>query len=237
MLRQALPLILLTRPAAASARFAARVQAEVPGAEVLISPLQAVRPLEWTRPPAEPEALIFTSQSAVAAAAKAGLSGLAYCVGDQTAEAAAGAGFRAVSASGDSAALADLILAGAHRRLWHLRGALVAGDLAGTLRREGCEVAELVVYATEALDPTGAALAALTGTRPIVLPLFSPQGARRAVLALGGYTAPLSVLAISPATAQAAAGLTAQLRLTARRPDATAMLEIVAAALKSGAMP
>lgn len=240
MQRQALPLILLTRPAAASARFAARLVAALPQADVLICPLQEVCFLEWRVPGTPPDALVLTSQNGAEAARRAGLAGLAglaYCVGDQTAEAARAAGFQAVSAAGDARALAALIGRQAPGRLWHLRGEETAGDLAGALRPAGFDVTEIVTYRMQPAPLSDQARAALAGPRPVLVPIFSPRGALRASEALAGATAPIFVLALSPAVARAAAGISAHLRLTARRPDAEGMVEIIGEALNSGARP
>lgn len=235
MQRQALPLILLTRPAAASARFAARLTRAGLAAEVLISPLQEVRFLDWRAPGPPPDALVLTSQNGAEAARRAGLSGLAYCVGDQTAEAARAAGFQAVSASGDARALAALIAATPRGRLWHLRGQEAAGDLSGSLRPAGFEVHEITCYRMSPTPLSDGARAALGASRDILLPLFSPQSALCAAEALAGATAPVTILALSPAVARAAAALSAPRCLTARRPDADGMIEIIEEALNSGA--
>ncbi len=230
------PYVLLTRPAEPSARFAARLSARWPGLQVVISPLQEVRLLDWQPPETAAEALIFTSQNAVTAAARAGLRGLAYCVGDQTAGLAAKAGFTAISARGEATALVARIAADGPKTVWHLRGREARGDVAGQLRALGFQAFEAVVYemAICPLDPFARTL--LQGGRPALLPLFSPKSARRAENVLTGSTAPLAVLALSEAVARASKGLEARLRLVAKRPDADGMLEIVDEALNSGAL-
>lgn len=230
------PYVLLTRPAEPSARFAARLAARWPGLEVVISPLQEVRPLEWPRPETAAEALIFTSQNAVEAAARAGLRGLAYCVGNQTTERAAKAGFTAISAEGEAQALVARIAADGPKTVWYLRGREAQGDVAGRLRDLGFTAFEAVVYEMAACPLDPAAKSLLQTGRPVLLPLFSPKSARRAETVLSGTTAPLAVLALSEAVARAAQGLEARLRLVAKRPDADGMVEIVEEALNSGAL-
>jgi uroporphyrinogen-III synthase len=244
------PLVILTRPQAASERFAARLRVALgrqSSVQIMIAPLQRIRHLDWALPEGQPAALIFTSQNAVEAAARAGLSGWAYCVGDQTAEAAQNAGFTAISAQGDAADLVRLIgaagssAAGSNAAgpgaLWHLRGRAAQGDVAGQLRRAGFEVSEVIVYDMEAVAPSVEVLAALCGTRPIVLPLFSPKSARRAVAALGGGTVPLQVVALSVAVELAAEGLTRRDNWVCERPDADGMVEILKKVLNSGSLP
>ena len=230
------PLILLTRPAPASANFAARLAVAHPTLEVLISPLQNVQMLDWTRPSGDPDALIFTSQNAVLAATSAGLTGTAYCVGNQTAEAADRAGFRAISAAGDAADLIARITADGPRSLWHLHGRSTKGDVAGILRAAGFTLSEAVVYDLTPLPLTAPALAALTETRPVLLPIFSPRSAARLAEVLTPATAPLTLLSLSAAVDRAASAIPARQRRIAKRPDADGMLEIVAWALNSGAL-
>ena len=240
MQRQAMPpatpVILLTRPAPASARFAARLAVAHPQVEVLISPLQEVRMLDWTRPQGNPSALIFTSQNAVQAALAAGLTGLAYCVGNQTAEAAERAGFRAISAGGNAADLIARISVDGPRHLLHLHGRSIKGDIAAVLRAAGFTVSEAVVYDTQALPLTAPAQAALAGPRPILLPIFSPRSAARLAEVLTQVIAPLTLVSLSAAVDHAASDIPARHRLIAKRPDADGMLEIVAWALNSGAL-
>lgn len=231
------PLILLTRPKVASEHFAAKLAGLMPGAEVMISPLQVLRLLEWQPLQTNPAALIFTSQNAVAAAARAGLSGTAFCVGRQTAEAAIKAGFAALSANGDADALIALIRETAPQGpLLHLRGRITRGNLARTLRADGLMVEEAVVYDLAPMALSDAAIAAISSHQPVLLPLFSPQSAKLAAAALTGAIAPITVLALSKAVAQAAGPLCDGGFLVARRPDADGMLEIVAQALNSGAL-
>jgi uroporphyrinogen-III synthase len=234
--RQATPLILLTRPAEAAARFSNRLAAAHPNAEIVISPLQQIRFLDFARPDILSDALIFTSQNAVKAAAKAGLTGQAFCVGDNTAQAAMQAGFSARSAGGDAKDLIALIQARRPGSLWHLRGRISRGDVAAQLRQSGFEAHETIVYETEALPLSRQAQAILTGTRPVLLPLFSPNAAVLAGQAMAAATAPLTLLCLSPAVAAASASIPVVGRLTARRADADGMLEIVASVLNSGAL-
>lgn len=230
------PLVLLTRPQDASDRFAKRLAAQWPGLEVIIAPLQAVRFVPWQRPQSPPDALIFTSQNAVDAVAMAGLEGLAYCVGNQTADRAARAGFRAISAEGGARDLVARILADGPKSVWHLRGREARGEVAGQLRRHGLAVFEAEVYEMTAVALDPAAKALLGSGRPVLLPLFSPKSAVRAAAALAGTPAPLVVLALSEAVARAAKDIPARFRLVSKRPDADGMLEIVDEALISGAL-
>jgi uroporphyrinogen-III synthase len=104
------------------------------------------------------------------------------------------------------------------------------------LRAAGFEVDEAVVYETADLPLLPAAQAALDGTQPVIVPLFSPKSAQRAAAAMGGARAPLVVLSLSSAVDRAAAAIPAVRRLVARRPDADGMMEIMIRALNQGAL-
>ena len=176
----ATPLILLTRPRAQGARFAALCEAEFgTRAEVMQAPMQEI---VWTGPPpamAEDAALIFTSENGVRGAGHTGAGRRAYCVGQRTAEAARLAGYDAISADGTAGDLAALIQkAPPAGPLIHLHGAFVRGDLAGQLRAGGLRAEGRVVYDQVALPLSPAARKALAGPRRVIAPLFSPRSAR-----------------------------------------------------------
>jgi uroporphyrinogen-III synthase len=117
-------ILLLTRPAAASARTRAEVERRCPGARIVVSPVIEVVPVDPGDLPL-PAGLILTSENGAEAAARLGLpAGLrAGCVGAQTAAVARAAGFDAESAAGDAEALLGLILSREDRGLLlHLRG-------------------------------------------------------------------------------------------------------------------
>lgn len=199
------PIVLLTRPAAQSASFAQGLGA---GVRVVISPLMAPIFLTVDLPPGPLAGVIVTSQTGAEAAGRlrARLPGLAWCVGDKTADAARAQGFTVRSANGDAEALHDLILLQTTGPLLHLRGREARGDLARRLSASGVPTAERVVYAQEAQPLTDEAVALLTGPAPVIAPLFSPRSAE----ILGAEcqrikaSAPLTLIAMSEAVAQAA---------------------------------
>lgn len=233
------PTILLTRPEPQSRRFAARL-AEVCDLPVLVAPLMQVRFLAPNLDEVPYQGLIFTSETGVQASLPlaANLPRRAYCVGRRTAEVAAAAGFDATSADGDAAALAAMLLAAPPPGpVLHLRGAETRGGLAETLTKGGLVTHEAIVYDQESrpLDPAARTL--LQGTEPVILPLFSPRSARLAAAEMPQPHAPLWVVALSPAVADAAAALRPVRRETARRPDADAMLAALAALVDAGLAP
>jgi uroporphyrinogen-III synthase len=223
------PILLITRPQPAAERFATQVAARFPGRFVpLIAPLIAIRTRPVPAPPAGCAGLIFTSENALNAfvAAHADRSLPAYCVGERTAKAARAAGFSARAAAGTGADLARLVGAelAPGARLFHPRGAHLAGDMAAPLRAAGITLVDAVVYDQPALPLSPAAVDALAGSLPIVAPLFSPRTARLFAAALpGDAPAPLTAVSLSQAVAEALPpGLP---NVTAARPDAAAMLD------------
>ena len=233
MARQSRPTVLLTRPKAASARFAAQIAARFgDDLPIVISPI--LEP-EFQRPalPQAPIAgLIFTSETGVAAFCA--LSPLraapAWCVGAHTAQAAQAAGFDARAAGGDAASLvATLLAARPDGLLLHARGRDTTGNLAQDLTRAGLTVAETIVYAQIAKPLSSDARHALSGPSAVILPVFSPRTAQLLALDIDDtQTAPLWLASLSPAVDRAAFGLRTQRRQIADRPDALAMLDCLA---------
>lgn len=185
------PLLLLTRPEHAARRFAD--EAAHLGLEVLISPVLRIVPLDHDRVRlAGARGLVFTSENAVRFAGP-GQGRPAICVGPRSARVAQEAGFDAVAGPGDAARLEPML-----RDLgpgWlHPHGRHIAKRL---------PVPGMAVYDQVAQPLSDAALAALAGTRPIALPLFSPRTARILSAQMAGVTAPLWLVAISAAAEQA----------------------------------
>ena len=100
-------------------------------------------------------------------------------------------------------------------------------DLAAALNTRGINAIERTVYDQLAEPLSSDALNLLSGSRPVVAPIFSPRSATL----LGEYPvrAPLTVLAISAAVADAWPSAT-NIRV-ATRPDAEAMCDLVTAVL------
>jgi uroporphyrinogen-III synthase len=223
--------LLLTRPEEASRRFLAACEAAHQGPiRAIIAPVLAIRPLE-VRLSGRPSALILTSANGAARAGEMDLGALpAWCVGPQTAATARRLGFEAVEAGPDADGLVDAVLrARPVGRLLHIRGEHARGDIAERLREAGLDVGEITAYRQEALAPTAEARAALEGRQPLVVPLFSPRSA--ALLAAWDPRAPLRVVAISDAVAEAARPLVPESVRVARSPASEAMVEATLAAL------
>lgn len=218
MPRQSRAPILLTRPPAQNARFAAMLGGE----RVVLSPLIVPRYFSPKLP--EADCVIFTSETAV----RAGVARRAWCVGDRTAQAARAAGYQACSAGGDADALVAAIIAAAERGpMLHLRGRIARGNVAARLVAAGIPASEAIVYELEPQPLTPEAQVLLAGTDPVLVPLFSPDSARRFADAAKGCAAPVRFACLSAAVAAAAPP--AQDVQIAAEPDACAMLTLIAA--------
>ncbi|TNF60606.1 MAG: uroporphyrinogen-III synthase [Rhodobacteraceae bacterium] len=230
------PLVLLTRPRAASEAFAASLGAALGDrVRIVISALMEIVPQDVTLALEDVKGLIFTSRNGVEAAqALTSRRDLpAYCVGSATTDAASRAGWRARMMGPDAAALvAGMRALRPDAPLLHLHGRHARGDIAGLLVADGIEVREEIVYdqVERALSPE--ALTALRGDAPVILPLFSPRSARLFAAAFDGHVH--AIAAISQAVADALPRRVADRILIADEPTAEAM---VAAVEKLAAAP
>lgn len=236
------PVVLLTRPAPQSQRFAQALQARLPLVQVMMSPLMQT---EWLHPPLPDRtfgALILTSETGAEAAGHLRATGIplpetAFCVGPRTTDTARTAGFAAISADGDVHALAALIRSAQPQGpLLHIRGEDVAGNLAETLTNGGIETHSAILYAQRPCPLSAAALTLLQGEGPVLVPLFSPRSAQILAQALPPDTkAPLWIVAISQAAATAAPALTPARLAVAPHPDGGNMLQTVLQMLSADA--
>jgi uroporphyrinogen-III synthase len=200
---------------------------------------------EWLHPPLPDRtfgALILTSETGAEAAGHLRAAGTplpetAFCVGPRTTDTARTAGFQAISADGDVHALAALIRA-AHPQgpLLHIRGEDVAGNLAETLTNSGIETHSAILYAQRPCPLSPAALTLLQAEDPVLVPLFSPRSAQILAQALPpDATAPLWIVAISPAAATEAQTLTPARLAVAPHPNGGNMLQTVLQMLSADA--
>lgn len=228
------PILLLTRPQAASDRFAAEARTAL-GADwpVLIAPLMRTI---WQG--ALPEMLnlsdvIFTSETALRGFCRlsARRDMRAWCVGARTTAAAERAGFAVCQGPGDAQGLAALIAktCAAKQLLWP-HGKDIARNMDDLLVSVGIETVSAVIYDQQPVPLTAEALTLLSGHMPVLLPLFSPRSARLFQKALGAHTvnAPLYLASLGPNVDVAAALLTARHRRVATRPDAASLLMALA---------
>lgn len=221
-------MLLLTRPRPQSELFLAACEARV-GHPVrnVIAPIIKIDPVLPSPGLDGYVAVVFTSANAVRQVAN-GQGLIAFCVGEQTAQAATAAGFDAVSADGDASALIGLILAKPPQgRLLHLRGEQSRGDVAERLTAGGAMTDEAIVYRQVQQHMPADAIDQVRAAAHVIAPVFSPLSAElvSSALARAGVTA--EVLAISETAAKAWAGPARSVQVAAK-PDMPAMVELVA---------
>ena len=199
------PVLLLTRPQAASEAQIARLPADLRDRlRIVISPIMEIvgRPLQH---PVDGAGVIFSSANAVTHAAEQDVSRTipAYVVGETTARAARAAGWdvQCVAETAD-----DLVnMLGRWRPkgpIIHLHGTHTRGNIAARLTERGLPTRGRVIYDQVPVPLRPDALGALTGPDPVVLPVFSPRSARMVSDTLT-IDAPTHAIALSPAVAEA----------------------------------
>lgn len=223
------PVILLTRPRAASEALAAEIAVRLgQKIDIIVSPLLEIMHFDEPLAISGVRGLIFSSQNGVeAAAAMTTARDLpAYCVGPATTRQADAEGWRAEMAGPDAEALVRRLKAlRPDAPLLHLRGRHARGDIAGQLGAAGLPVREQIVYDQQSLPLSDEAIACLRGKAPVIVPLFSPRSARLFVAAAPD---PVSVVvAISHAVADMLPpGFAGQVAV-ADAPNAEAMLAVL----------
>ncbi|WP_439137278.1 uroporphyrinogen-III synthase [Roseicyclus sp.] len=226
------PLILLTRPRAASAQFAEALHKALGPVAVSIAPLMEIVP-QGDVPDLDVAAgLIFTSAAGVDVfAAKSARRDLpAWCVGARTAAAAAAIGLTAHSAEGDAEALVALLSHAAPRgRLVHLCGIHQRGDVAARLCAAGLQAVAAPIYDQRAVAPDAVFAAALSHPGPVIVPLFSPRSAT--LFAQAASHAPVMPVVLSDAVRAALPPAMAARAHVAAQPDAPAMIRAMAAVI------
>jgi uroporphyrinogen-III synthase len=221
-----MPTLLITRPEPEASRMAGRLRARWPGVAMVVSPLMRIAYRGELPAMTGRETLIFTSRNGVD-----GFCRLtprrnlrAYAVGEATAEAARARGFEAIAAEGDAASLLALIEGeGARGPFLHPRGEHVAADIAGTLRAQGFDAADVVVYAQEARPLSPGARSVLDGDAPVILPLMSPRNGLLFFADAGKIRAPLLVAAMSRNVADTVPEGAANRLIVAKTPDMAAL--------------
>ncbi len=194
-----LPTLVLTRPLPAAHRFARAARAALWTGPILFAPVLEIVPVDGARLP--DGMLVFTSENGVqAAAALNSLAGRqAVAVGDHTARVARDLGALCRSAGGTVEDLLALLSGPdmAAERLVHCHGRHVSGDLVERLAAAGIAARGAVLYDQVARPLSEAALRALKGPAPAVLPLFSARSARLVAEAAGPVPASTVAVALS----------------------------------------
>ncbi len=224
--------LILTRPRDASERFAESLSDVLkPGVRVIISPLFEIVPLGRIPDFSGIRGVIFTSANGVRHAGRG--NGLpAYCVGPATWHAAAASGWDAQKSGATADELVDCLISTTPPvPLLHVGGVHRRGQVAERLSAAGLPTKEAIVYDQESRPLAPAALSALAGDSPVILPLFSPRTARR-FAAVAQPRAPLHLVAISAAVMAETRGLSAASRSVASDPDSQSMRNTVANLLR-----
>jgi uroporphyrinogen-III synthase len=227
--------VLITRPEREAAALAQALAAR--GHQAVIAPLFGVQllhpPPDFADTLAACQAILLTSANGARALAEASepRSKPVFAVGDTTAATAEGLGFSAVtSASGDAAALADLVrqrLDPANGPLLHVSGV----DVADAPAPDGFEVRRVALYEARQADALpDSARAALAARAIDVATFFSPRAAQAFVQLVGAAgladtCRPITAIAISPAARLPLGALPFANTVAAERPTRQAVLD------------
>ena len=230
--------VLITRPRVEGEHLAQTLGRR--GIEAMVEPMLVIRHCAAALPAIEElQAILLTSANGARALAAASRCRDApvYAVGEQTARAAAEAGFARVRAGGGDIEALTATVARELRvdagPLLYVCGAERAGDLAGGLGDRGFSVVPAVLYdavAAEALSP--ACAAALDGAEIDAALFFSPRSAA-AFVSLAGHAgverscAAVTALCLSAAVAEAAAAIAWRAVRIAVRPETPALLALL----------
>jgi uroporphyrinogen-III synthase len=219
--------LLLTRPRAASERFAAQVKEMLRPVEILISPLLEIN---FTHIPDVPTAgtVVFTSRNGVEAweRAKYSANQRCFCVGHATGEAARALGFDPhVSGGTVKQMVQDIIAAAPEGEILHIHGRHTRGDLVGQLAAKNLNARGIVVYEQRLLQLSDDAKTLLQGGARVIVPLFSPRSAAQFAKE-GPFGVQIDIIAISQTAAD-----TCQGARVAPHPNADGMLAAIAQGL------
>jgi uroporphyrinogen-III synthase len=198
------PLILLTRPAALNAEFARLIQDAGIVADIVSSPVTEIAPLAIDTDVSQYDGAIFTSRNGVENAPVG--RGIAWCVGEKTAQDARAKGWQARSAGGDANALFQRICADFAEmpdppKLVHYCGEDTRGRLAERLSDVGISTDGIVVYRQMSVKLSAEVIQAILDSNNVILPVFSPASAQRLVRQIP-QGVELTFVAISQATAE-----------------------------------
>ncbi len=236
---------IIARPRAAAAAFATALARR--GIDAVAAPVLEIAPragVDVDGALAGAQAVLLTSANGARALAAntARRDVEIFAVGDATAAAARGAGFRAArSVDGDAAALARFAAArldAAAGPVVHAAAVHAAGGLAAALARGGFACRRLALYeAVAARALPEAAAAALRGGAADGVALFSPRGAEVFVrlaraAGLADRLAEVDAWCLSAAVARAAGAARWRRAAAAARPRADALRDLIAAAAK-----
>jgi uroporphyrinogen-III synthase len=229
--------LLLTRPRDSAERFAARLsQLALQDVSLCYSPLLEIVSTGEAPNISQFDGVIFTSARAIECAPVLS-RGVAFCVGEQTARTATGAGWQVKLVAQTADELVTAIRkAGVKGRFVHLAGAHRRGQIAARLTRSGMQVDVITLYEQHLRPLSDAAREVLAGEVPVIVPLFSPRTAAQ----FGDQAQDLtrvSVAAISPAVAEAIQGKSPKALHIAEAPTGEEMARTVEMLLRKDRLP
>jgi len=200
-----MPTLLLTRPEASAQAFAATLSPDAMAAVRLIfAPLMEIVGIGKTPMLGPDDAVIFTSQNGVRFAPE-GQGRLAFCVGQQTTQAAIARGWKATQAGNTAKELiVNLSATSPETKLLHLGGEHTIGDIARSLSANGIETQHIAIYKQKLLPLGPTATDALTGC--CIVPVFSPRSALQLAEKAGGCLGNAHLIALSKAVAAPLSG-------------------------------
>ena len=199
--------LLLTRPHAASQRFARQVVDQLGEIRIEISPLIGIDFLDLNEEPNVPT-IVFTSRNGVDAWSRAGFATCAscFCVGEATADAARAIGFNPKVSGGTVEHLvSDLQNAEPSGEILHVHGRHTHGGLVDRLRAKGLKSQSLISYEQNLKELSTSAKALLQGGAPVIVPLFSPRSALQ-FASSGSFGPQVKTIAISKSAAAVCPG-------------------------------
>ena len=225
------PLLLLTRPGAASEAFAAALPEEVrKTVDFLINPLLSIHVTGPLPPLTGISGLIFTSANALDAYRSLdgyGLEVPAITVGEATADAARKCGFDVDIAGGTAEHLVrHIVERGYAGPLMHLRGEVAIGDVAQRLNDAGVKASEAVVYRQQLEPFAPSTREALSQDRPVLAPVFSARTAGQLGREARGLPH-IRFAAISRSVADALPDEAAKRTRIASKPNRDGMVDLV----------
>ncbi len=226
------PILIVTRPKSAAQTFADQVLERLSDpVSVIYSPALEIIPLDPVLP-FDPNHIIFTSSNGLRHAARLGISKSTpiWCVGNRTTDLAKSHGYNARFAGESAEALVEtMVLQRPNGSILHLSGKHTRGNVVQKLRTAGLVAEQLELYDQRLLPPSEKANKAFAGTQPVVLPLFSPRST--GLLAQTSVTAPLHLVFMSAAVAEAATTTRAVTKTVVSAPDEAQMITATAATL------
>ncbi|MGH1412535.1 MAG: uroporphyrinogen-III synthase [Pelagimonas sp.] len=231
-MRDAKPILLMTRPTARSEAFLAQLP-DRSAFTAIMSPAMGIEFMGDLPDMTRFKGVIFTSVNGVTAYARQNGPCLqAFAVGGATALAAQDAGLAVQSADGNADDLVNLLTEQQNPGPFlHVRGTHSTGDVAKRLTDAGIVTIEAILYDQPKLPLSSQACDALIGEIPVIAPVFSPRTA--ALLAKNRIKAPLLVAAMSEAVVKPLLGLHITELKIAARPESIHMANLVTDLLES----